>query len=115
MKKLVVFALILMILVSLESQLVAAVSWTYGSQMTSGNLGSNQFPSLLLNSKTQKSWVFYSSNKLGNFDIYYRIYDPGCLQSACFLPAENRLTFNSLHNNILSSATQTTDGKVWVF
>jgi hypothetical protein len=115
MKKLTAFAVVLIVFVSTESQLVTAVSWTNGSQITSGNLGSNQFPSLLLNSKTQKAWVFYSSNKLGNFDIYYRIYDPGCLQNACFIPTENRLTFDPLHNNILSSATQTTDGKVWVF
>ena len=46
--------------------------------------------------------------------IFYRIIDPSCLQNGCLLPPAVKLTQDT-HSNFLPSATQTLDGRIWVF
>ncbi len=114
MRNLRPYEAVMLILVSLGVQAASAVTWSNGSQITSSPTVTSQYPSLLYNFKTFKSWVFWASNQLVNFSIYYRIYDPACLQSACLLPPVARLSLDS-HQNIMPSSAQTLDGNIWVF
>ncbi|TMI24888.1 hypothetical protein E6H36_07785 [Candidatus Bathyarchaeota archaeon] len=103
-----------LILLSIGAQLVVGFTVNIGSQITSSSSVASQDPALLFNFKTQKAWIFWSQDPAGNMTIFYRIYDPSCLQSACLLPPMVRLSSDT-HNNFLPSATQTLDGKIWVF
>ena len=105
---------IALVTLSLGAQLALGFIINYGSQITSSSGAASQDPALLYNFKTQKAWIFWSQDPALNMTIYYRIIDPSCLQSACLLPPSVRLTQDT-HSNYLPSATQTLDGKIWVF
>ncbi len=109
-------AIILLLALSIASSAVA-VTWTPGSQITSNNTVTSINPSFVYYRQNNTAWVFYSTQAVGgNFDIYYRIMNPNCLQSACLLVSypQHRLTFGP-GNSEFDSAAETRDGTVWVF
>ncbi len=94
-----------------------AVTLVVGSQITSNNTQASIDPSLMYYSRNNTVWAFYSiQGQNGNFDIFYRIMSPNCLQSACLLIfyPQHRLTTGP-GNNEFDSAAETLDGNVWVF
>ena len=94
-----------------------AVTFAVGSQITSSNSLSSTDPSLVYYSQNNTVWSFYSiQGQNGNYDIYYRIMNPDCLQNACLLIfyPQHRLT-SGPGNNEFDSVAQTADGTVWVF
>jgi hypothetical protein len=105
---------ILTIILSLGASTAWGFMVNIGSQMTSSSSSSSGDPALLYNFKTSKAWVFWDQDPASNLTIFYRIYDPSCLQSACLLPPATRLTTDS-HANFLPSASQSLNGSIWVF
>jgi hypothetical protein len=105
---------ILIITLSLGPSIAWGFTVNIGSQITSSTSASSKDPNLLYNSKTQKAWVFFVQDPASNLTIFYRIYDPSCLQSACLLPPATRLTTDT-HANFLPSAAQSINGSIWVF
>jgi uncharacterized protein (DUF2141 family) len=53
-------------------------------------------------------WVVWMTNRVGNFEIFYKIYN------GTFWSSETRLTFDNATDE-LPSILQTSDGKIWVF
>ncbi|TMI08344.1 hypothetical protein E6H34_05840 [Candidatus Bathyarchaeota archaeon] len=100
-------------------QPAAAYIVTQGSQVTSNNTFPSLDPAVLYYHQNNTAWVFWSTPQLdGNYSIYYRIMPPNCLQNAClliFFPQHRLPTENQTRSNEFSSATETSDGKVWVF
>jgi hypothetical protein len=88
-----------------------------GSQITADNTFLSVSPAVFYYPQNETAWVFWSTQGTdGNFDIYYRIVSPNCLQNACltFFYPTHRLT-NGPRGNQFTSVTQTADGRVWVF
>jgi len=56
-----------------------------------------------------KIWAVWSSNRMGNYDIYYTIYD-----GVSWLIEPERLTTN-LNADDFPSILQDSDGKIWIF
>jgi len=105
---------ILIITLSMSASIAWGFTVNIGSQITSSSSASGTDPTLLYNSKTLKAWVFWAQDPASNFTLFYRIYDPSCLQSACLLPPATRLTTDA-HANFLPFAAQSLNGSIWVF
>ncbi len=120
MKKLLWSAL-LVILASSTLAHVGAYTVDQGSQITSDN-NNNIDPSLVYYRQNNTAWIFWSAQNQSltpTFDVYYRIVPVECLQNASFsclsiFHPTHRLTAGP-GNNQFSSATQTVDGKIWIF
>lgn len=113
----IVYSMALLMLAGSLVHFAGAYTIAQGSQITADNNNPSMNPAVMFYRQNNTAWTFWSIQGInGNYDIYYRIMDPNCLQNACllvFYPA-HRLTFGP-RDNQFSSATETADGKVWVF
>src|SRR3989442_7100610 len=105
---------ILIITLSMSASIAWGFTINIGSQITSSSSASGTDPTLLYNSKTLKAWVFWAQDPPSNFTLFYRIYDPSCLQSACFLPPATKLTTDA-HANFLPIDAQSLNRSIWGF
>ena len=116
MKRILCTILLILLSTSLVP-LSSAATFVVGSQITSNNTQASADPSLMYYHENNTVWAFYNiQGQNGNFDIFYRILNPNCLQSACLLIfyPQHRLT-SGPGNSQFESATETADGTVWVF
>ncbi len=113
----ILYSTIILLITISSIPLTSAVTWIQGSQITSNNTEQSVSPAVFYYRQNNTAWTFWSTQgQDGNFDIYYRIMNPNCLQNACLLISYpmHRLT-SGPRNNEFTSATETSDGKVWVF
>jgi hypothetical protein len=81
--------------------------WSPNTRLTT-NSSTDRTPSVM-QAADGKIWVAWSSNRMGNYDIFYTKYD-----GSSWLPEPKRLTTDSKADDF-PSIIQGSDGKIWIF